>query len=84
MRGMVEGLSDNLDIVCVGVGPAESDAPLVVDSDGKLTMSGSYELLKTVSRRKSHVEKTSRGIEHKELSAGDTLQIDGKAANSLV
>ncbi|MDX2051507.1 MAG: hypothetical protein SFV15_03890 [Polyangiaceae bacterium] len=55
---------DDLDIVSVGVSPAETDAPLVVDSNAMLADAVACELLKAVSGRNTEIEKTGGSVQN--------------------
>lgn len=50
---MVVGLMvvNNLDLLGVGAGPTEANAPLVIDPDGVLSTAISFERLQMVARR---------------------------------
>jgi hypothetical protein len=74
---------DELYVVCVGSDPAEADAPLIVDADAVLADPVPGHFLKAVGWRDSEVEEAGCGIEHDELTQGDSLKIGGYSANPL-
>jgi len=49
-------------------GPAEADAPLVVDADAVLTLAVALERLKSIAGRRTQELKCRRGLELRELS----------------
>ena len=66
---------DNLDLLGVGAGPTEADAPWVVDSDGMLSAAISSERLQTIAGRQ---------LEESQLDGGiDELQLDERALPDL-
>ena len=66
---------DDLDIVCVSGSPAETDPPLLVDSDAVLAGATSFEFLEAVARRDPEVVEDARSIEHAELSESGPLNV---------
>ena len=49
-------------------GPAEADAPLIVDADAVLTLAVALERLKSIAGRRTQELKCRRGLELRELS----------------
>jgi len=74
---------DDLDVVCVGSEPSETDAPLIVDSDAVLASPVSGEFLKAIRGRDAKVEEAGRGIKHDEFAKGNALKFRRHSANPL-
>ena len=74
---------DDLDVVCVGSEPSETDAPLIVDSDAVLASPVSGEFLKAIRGRNAEVEEAGRGIKHDEFAKGNSLKVRRHSANPL-
>ena len=74
---------DDLDVMRVSSEPAETDAPLIVDSDAVLASPVPGEFLKTVRRRDAEVEEARRGIKHDQFSEGNSLKVRRHSANPL-
>ena len=69
---MVVGLMvvNNLDLRGVGSGPAEADAPLVVDPDGMLSAAFPFKRLQTVARWQIEKCQFDRSIEQLQFDDG--------------
>ena len=63
----------NLDVIGVGVAPAEANPPLVVDADAVLALAIPFKLLQPVTRQGGQRAEIGRGIEHSELALGGAL-----------
>jgi len=74
---------DDLDVVRVGSEPAETDAPLIVDSDAVLTRPVAGKFLKAIRGRDAKVEEAGRGIQHDKLAKGNSLKFRRHSANPL-
>jgi hypothetical protein len=65
---------DDLHIRCTGVGPAEADSPLLVDSYAVLASPVSFQLLQAVAGRDPEVIQVLGGVEKQQLPMGRSLQ----------
>jgi hypothetical protein len=74
---------DDFDVVRISAGPAETEAPLVVDADAVLARPVAHQLLETVGRWNTEVEKTSRSVEHEEFPQSDSLEVRWQPADPL-
>ena len=55
---------DDLDIVCVGVEPAEADAQLFIDANTVLAFAIACELFEVIGRRDTKIGEAGRSVEH--------------------
>ena len=65
----------NLYVVRVFAGPAEADAPLVVDANAVLATAPAFESFQAVAGREAHDVEQVSGIELEELTAGGALDV---------
>jgi hypothetical protein len=66
---------DDFHVVGVSTGPAETDAPLIIDANAVLTRTISRQLLQTVRRWNAKVEKVglrrrARGVSEERIAGG--------------
>src|SRR5437868_2845276 len=66
---------DDLHRLRAGVGPAKTDAELVVDANGMFSASVAFQGLKSISGRHSQRIQPGRGVELVELSPGDSPKV---------
>lgn len=70
----------DFDIVGVSLFPAKADAPLVVDTDGRLPCAVACEFFKAVARWVGQVAVFCCGVEHEQLAfglAGERAELAG-------
>ena len=60
----------DFDIVCTSLVPAETDAPLVIDTDGILPGTVAGKFFEPVARRAAQIADLGGGMEHQGLAFG--------------
>lgn len=74
---------DDLDVVRVPGSPAETDPPLLVDTNAVLPRPIPFQLLQAVAGRDTKVIEHRSGIEHSELPENDLLDLRTQLANGV-
>ena len=69
----------DLNLVGIVVAPFEADTPLIVDPDGKLSLSVPFQFLQSVARRRSQVVKTLSVVQHSELPQSRQMDVAGQS-----
>ena len=64
---------DNLNRIGVAITPYETDTPLIIDPDTMLSLSRTFQCLKSIGWWYSEVFKEPRIVQHSEFSARDNL-----------
>ena len=67
----------------VAVGPAETDAPLVVDAKTLLPRAITTQLLEPIARRYPEVVKPNRGVDVRQFAQHHAVQIGRKVPDRL-
>jgi hypothetical protein len=66
---------DQINIIGIAFGPAETYAPLVVHANAVLSLAISQKLLKTIPRGNPQIIDSFSGIQQEHLSQGDSLYV---------
>lgn len=66
----------DLDIGRSGLGPPETDPPLVIDPDTELTLAASFERLKPIARRNLQVIQPPSDLQLPQFATSDRLDPD--------
>ena len=74
---------DDLDIVRVSGAPAETDPPLLADTNAVLIGSVAFQFFQPIARRHSEIRKINSRVEHSELSERDSLNVRPQPPNVL-
>ena len=65
---------DDFDIKCIGLTPAETDPPLIVDANAVLPLALPFQGLQTVSRRGSEIAQFHGAVQLPQFPAGYLLE----------
>lgn len=74
---------DDLDLVGIGILPAETDPPLVIHPDAMLPRPIALELLEPIAGRDAEVLERLRGVEGNQLPEHDSAELGGIAPDRL-
>ena len=66
---------NDFNVMGIATYPTKADPPLVVDADAVLADTVGGEFLQTIRRWDPEVSKTRGGIEHQQLTKGDSVKI---------
>jgi len=74
---------DDLHIFCTGIGPAEADPPLLIDSDAVLASPYPFQHLETVTGWDPEVVQVLGGVDNQQLSMARSLQFRSEESGSF-
>ena len=73
---------NNRHVVRVGACPHEADPPLIVDANAMLAGSLAFQLFEPISRKRTQIVETLRGIDREQLTQHRALQFNRVPADS--